>query len=482
MREKKLLVLRTHFGGDINFLISLIEQMCVMAGDCYNFSADEISAAIREIVACFPIYRTYIRADEGLISDEDKKIIIDAIGKAKKNCSLTENVINLNLNIFDLLQSILLLQRQGEKENEFVMRFQQITGPAMAKGDEDTAFYCFNRFIALNEVGGNPAIFGISVDAFHKTMQENAHSKPRSMLATSTHDTKRSEDIRARLVLLSEIPEIWFAAVNEWVAYNEKYHAENVPDRNTQYFLYQNIVGAWPISKERLLSFTKKAAREAKTRTSWYYPDSQYEQKLHNFIEEIFADKKFSSWIDSFAASLTKFGRINSLSQTAIKLTAPGIPDFYQGSELWNISLVDPDNRRPVDLQNNYRLFKEMKSFSVDDVMQRMEEGLPKLWLIYHTLHFRKKNPQLFDRADYFPLMLSGEKKDFGIAFLRGDKVITFVPRLIISLQGNWGDTYLNIIPGNWRNILTGENINGDKIMIADILQKFPVAILTREL
>lgn len=474
LREKKLLVLRNLLGGDVNYLTELVVRIIQQDKLKCNFTRDEIHTAIQELIACFPVYRSYIRAEQRQITATDREIIVDAVKRAQNN-------VKLNSSIFSFLESILLLNYSGKEETEFVMRFQQLTGPAMAKGEEDTAFYCFNRFVALNEVGGDPGIFGISIGDFHRIMQYNAVHFPHSMLATSTHDTKRSEDIRSRLTLLSEMPEAWFDVVKKWIIHNEKHHAVNVPDRNTQYFLYQNLVGAWPIAKERVFSFMEKSVREAKTRTSWFSPNPSYEQKVRSFVDEILEDKEFYSSLKDFVARLIEFGRINSLSQVAIKLTAPGVPDFYQGSELWNFNFVDPDNRRPVDFQLHNRLLQEMKFFSVDEVMARMDEGLPKLWLIYKTLGIRKKNPTLFDNAEYSPLILKGEKAQHGIAFLRGKKVLTFVPRFVISLRGNWEKTYLNIPSGIWRNILTEEYIQGEEVLIADIIKKFPVAILIKE-
>lgn len=475
LREKKLFVLRSLLGGDVNYLVDLLGQICNQEQRCFDFSTEEIRIAIQELIAYFPVYRTYIRAEQQQINNDDKKIIIDVVNSVKIQTKIKAA-------IFDFIQAILLLESTGKIESEFVMRFQQLTGPAMAKGEEDTAFYCYNRFVVLNEVGGDPAKFGISLQDFHQTMMGNVVRQPHSMLATSTHDTKRSEDIRARLVLLSEIPDVWFETVRKWISHNEKYHLENVPDRNTQYFLYQNLVGAWPIAADRILSFIKKAVREAKTNTSWYYPDQFYEDKLYNFIHEILADKDFCASLETFVAPLIKFGRINSLSQVAIKLTAPGVPDFYQGTELWNYNFVDPDNRKPVDLQAHYRLFKAMKLLSIDEIMSRMEEGLPKLWLIYNTLELRKKFPDLFNTADYTPVNLIGEQKKHGVAFLRGNKILTFAPRLQMTVKNEWSETYLDMPVGTWRNILTGEIImNNSHVMVKDIIIKFPVAIFHKE-
>ena len=253
----------------------------------------------------------------------------------------------------------------------------------MAKGVEDTTFYCYNRFVSLNEVGGDPACFGISPEAFHDYCKSTHTSIPHTMLASSTHDTKRSEDVRARLALLSEIPNEWKAAVDGWAENNAQHKKNGAPDRNTEYLLYQTMLGAWPIAPDRLLPYIEKASREAKQQTSWLAPNEEFEHATRAFIEALYNDPKFLKQFESFVTRLVEPGRINSLSQVLLKFTSPGVPDSYQGSELWDLSLVDPDNRRPVDYQLRRKLLCELQKLTVEKIWNRIDEGLPKMWTIF---------------------------------------------------------------------------------------------------
>ena len=474
LREKKLLVLQQLFSPEVNFLTDLL----IKVGRLFTkdeFSRSQVIAVLQTIVACFPRYRTYLDPEKGKINFEEKKIIIWTINAAKKNAP------KINLKLYYFIRDILLLKYSGKNVFDFIFRFQQLTVSVMAKGGEDTALYCYNRFIPLNEVGGNPDKFGSSVKEFHQAMLAANRCYPHAMLTTSTHDTKRSEDVRARLVLLSEIETQWFAAVTEWTRHNENIHAENVPDRNMQYFLYQNLVGVWPFPQERLIAYIIKAAREAKTHTSWFFPNLVYEQKLQHFIEDILADKKFCELFEAFVQPLINAGRINSLSQMVLKFTVPGIPDIYQGSEIWNMSLVDPDNRFPINFKQRMQLFEEMLTFSSKQILQRMDDGMPKLWVTYKLLALRKNFPALFDGTTYFPVALKGQKKQHGIAFLRDEKVLVVVPRLILTLNGNWGNTWLDIPDQPWVNIFTDEKFRGGKIRLSALLNHFPIAVLRIE-
>jgi (1->4)-alpha-D-glucan 1-alpha-D-glucosylmutase len=367
-------------------------------------------------------------------------------------------------------------------ESEFVRRFQQFTGAVMAKGVEDTAFYCFNRLISLNEVGGDPGCFGTSVEAFHEDCLRRQESHPRSMLASSTHDTKRSEDVRARINLLSEIPDEWKSAVDRWAALNEKHKTEQLPDRNSEYFLYQTLVGAWPISLERLLRYMEKACREAKQQTSWQSPNERFESAMRHFVEALCGDQAFLDELQTFVAPLIEPGRINSLSQVLLKLTSPGIPDTYQGSEIWDLSLVDPDNRRPVDYELRRRLLSEIPNLQIEEVWRRNDEGLPKLWTIHHTLRVRRAHASTFqDGAGYRALTGSGAKANHLMAYMRREDVVTMAPRLILGLKGQWCDTSVEIPPGTWRNQLSGAIHKGGRLDVAEVFAPFPVALLTRE-
>jgi (1->4)-alpha-D-glucan 1-alpha-D-glucosylmutase len=362
------------------------------------------------------------------------------------------------------------------------MRFQQLTAPAMAKGVEDTAFYNFHRLISLNEVGGSPDAFGTSAAEFHRRCCETLRRWPRAMLATSTHDTKRGEDVRARLSLLSEIPEQWGAAVRRWFERNGKHRHGDLPDRNAEVLLYQTLAGAWPLSVERAAAYMEKAAREAKAHTSWMHVNPEYEEALQGFVRGILADPEFIADLESFVAPLVAPGRINSLAQTLLKVAAPGVPDFYQGTEIWDLSLVDPDNRRPVDYGLRRRLLEDLeKGMSPEEILARMDEGLPKLWVIRQGLQLRRRRPEPFgQQGAYEPLSLQGERADHAIAFLRGGEVAMVVPRLVIGLGEDWRDTAVELPAGRWRNELTGEETEGGSLRLAELLARFPVALLAR--
>jgi (1->4)-alpha-D-glucan 1-alpha-D-glucosylmutase len=352
----------------------------------------------------------------------------------------------------------------------------------MAKGVEDTAFYCFNRLVALNEVGGDPGRFGVSVEEFHRECAEAQARWPRTMLATSTHDTKRGEDVRARLALLSEIPERWSEAVERWAAINEPHRRGDSPDRNAEYLLYQTLVGAWPITPERVVAYMEKAAREAKAHTSWTDPRPAYEDALRGFILDVLADQRFVADLESFVAALVEPGRITSLAQTLIKLTAPGVPDLYQGTELWTLTLVDPDNRAPVDYGLRRRLLDELDETTAEEVWRRVDEGLPKLWTIRQALGLRRRRPDLFGaRGDYRPMEARGSRARHAVVFMRGEAAITIAPRLVLGLGGHWGDTSLDLPAGRWRNELTGDVVSGGSARLADLLRRFPVALLARD-
>jgi len=351
----------------------------------------------------------------------------------------------------------------------------------MAKGAEDTACYCYNRLVALNEVGGDPGLFGRSVEAFHTACAETQERWPLAMLSTSTHDTKRSEDVRARISLLSEIPGRWDEAVRRWSARNEQYRTGDSPDRNAEYLLYQTLVGAWPIEQERVTAYMLKAAREAKLHTSWTATNAEYERALTDFIAGALADEAFVGDLRAFVDDLTTPGWMTSLSQTLLKLTAPGVPDIYQGCDLWDLSLVDPDNRRPVDYDLRRRLLSELEGLSPEEIWARRDVGLPKLWLIRQALGVRRDHPQAFGaRGAYEPLKAQGAKAAHVVAFMRGSAVITVAPRLVIGLGGDWADTTLDLPEGRWRDALTGDTRDGGSLALAEALRRFPLALFVK--
>jgi (1->4)-alpha-D-glucan 1-alpha-D-glucosylmutase len=429
--------------------------------------------AIRELVACFTVYRTYVVPERNEITDEDVQYVSEAIGAAKAHRP------ELDPELFDFMADVLLLRVRGALESEFVMRFQQFTSPAMAKGVEDTVFYNFNRLISLNEVGGDPGRFGVCLDQFHAFCSDTQQSHPHAMLASSTHDTKRSEDVRARITLLSEIPERWEEAVKRWAAVNEKYKKNKMPGRNTEWFLYQTMLGAWPIDTDRLLPYMQKAMREAKADTNWLTPNEEFEEAMKFFLEAIYKDVEFMQDFERFVNDLIEPGRTNSLSQVLLKLTSPGIPDFYQGTELWDLSLVDPDNRRPVDYKLRRKLLGELPHLSASEVLRRSNEGLPKLWTIHHTLRLRREKPDAFgDEGAYIPLRASGKAADHVIGYLRGDNVAVLAPRLVLKLNGEWADTSIPLPERRWKNQFTGQTLDGGHVPAKQMFREFPVALL----
>ena len=443
VHDKKHLVLRDILGSDLNRLTALFVDICEGQRRHRDYTRHELHEALREVIACFPVYRTYVRAKTEVVTDEDARIIDQSIDDAKKNRP------DIDDDLFNFFRDILLLRVRGELETELVMRFQQLTGPVMAKGVEDTAFYCFNRLISLNEVGGDPARFGSSIDKFHAACRQAQLRWPRAMLASSTHDTKRSEDVRARINLLSEIPEVWSQSVYRWAQMNERYRCDNLPDRNAEYLLYQTLVGAWPIETERVIAFMEKASREAKVHTSWTNPNPAYDTALRGFIDAVLTSADFVADLEQFVTPLLEPGRINSLAQTLLKLTAPGIPDLYQGTELWDLSLVDPDNRRPVDYAVRKQFLGEIKNMSPEKVWNRIDDGLPKLWVIHKTLKLRNDKQLFAPAAGYREILARGAKSDHVIAFTRGERTITVVPRLNIKRAGSWVDTQLKYRPGD---------------------------------
>ena len=474
-RDKKHRVLRDLLGSDVNRLTALLTEICESHRDQRDYTRHDVLRAIREVVACFPVYRTYIVPARDEITGDDKHYTDIAIESAK------ENRPEIDADLFDFMRDILLLRVRGSLESEFVMLFQQFCGPAMAKGVEDTTFYCYNRLVSLNEVGGDPGRFGVSLADFHGFCGAAQNSHPRTMLASSTHDTKRSEDLRVRISLLSEMPILWNETLLRWSAANEKYKAEGLPDRNTEYLLYQTMIGAWPISTDRLWPYMEKACREAKQRTNWLSPNEQFEAAAKAFVEAVYRDRKFLKDFEKFVDRLVEPGRINALSQTLLKFTAPGIPDTYQGEELWDLSLVDPDNRRPVDYELRRRLLAELPGLNVENVWARIEEGIPKLWTTYHALRARWAHRAAFgDAGTYRPLAGRGAKAKHLVGFERGEQIAVIVPRLVWQLEGNWENTTCELSSGAWCNVLTQEKVTGPVVQLASLLKRFPVALLTK--
>ncbi len=483
--EKKISVTQEGLGSDVNRLTSLFVEICEANRDRRDYTRAEVRRAIREVAACFAVYRTYVVPEREEITDEDKEYITQATECAK------QQRLDIDADLFDFLRDVLTMVVTGKQESEFVLRFQQFTGPVMAKGVEDTAFYCYDRLTGMNEVGSDPGRNGLSVDEFHAYCAKMQATHPLTMTTLSTHDTKRSDDVRARLAVLSEIPGRFNSTLQRWSRMNSAFRTKKpgsiaMPDRNTEYLYYQTLIGAWPLPMDRAQAYMLKAVREAKQQTSWVANHKDFEDALRMFIELTLNYAPFLREMNQFVARVQDAGRVNSLTQTLLKYTAPGMPDLYQGGELWDLSLVDPDNRRPVDYGLRKRLLCELKQMTGNDVaaqvMMRADEGLPKMWTIHKALEVRRERPDCFDvEAEYTPVEVDGAKHDHVIAYLRGEDVVTVVPRLTVKLDESWKDTIVVLPKGRWRNRLTGGIVAGGVIPMKMLLKDFPVALLVRE-
>lgn len=470
--DKKIAVEQEALGSDVNRLTSLFVDICESNRDQRDFTRAEIRRAIREVGACFSVYRTYVVPERNEIVEEDRLRIERATESAKRNRT------DIDGGLFDFMRDVLTLKVMGKLEAEFVNRFEQFTGPVMAKGVEDTAFYCWNRLVAMNEVGGDPDCDGFNLEHFHAYQAKMQETFPATMTTLSTHDTKRSDDVRARMVVLSEMPDAFAEAVRRWSAHNARHRRGDQIDPGTEWFLYQTLVGAWPISGERLRGYMEKAMREAKVRTSWVAHNEEYEGALNVYVDSLLGDREFIADLEGFVQDVVPAGRVNSLAQTLMKYTAPGVPDMYQGGELWDFSLVDPDNRRPVDYAVRSKLLAEMNGMDMKQVMARADEGLPKLWVVHQALQLRKEHPEWFGAsAAYLPVTAEGAQSERVIAYRRGECVITVAPRW--SYVGKaWAETVIEVPEGRWKNRLTGADVEGGRARVSELLDEFPVALL----
>jgi len=522
----KKLILKVALASELTVLANLLIKIALANRYTCDFTLNSLRSALAEIISSFPIYRTYV--SDGEVSDEDRRYVERAVAAAKKRSNAAD------LSVFDFIQHMLLVEVSGSDAGwykqavlRFAMKFQQVTAAVMAKGLEDTAFYRYNRLLSLNEVGGNPSRFGTSVEEFHRANQERLASWPDSMLSSSTHDSKRSEDVRARINVLSEIPIEWQLHLRRWRDWNrgKKRVLEGIPapTRNDEYLLYQTLVGVWPTNSvddagwgkfvERIEQYMLKAAREAKEHTSWANTDADYEDALSHFIRTILerTDKnRFLSDIRDFQQRISRLGLLNSLSQTLLKLTSPGVPDIYQGNELFEFSLVDPDNRQPVDYTRRREMLRQFLGADSSpqslqpqprDLLTNADNGGAKLYLTWKTLNIRKKEAALFQRGEYIPLNTNGQNANNVIAFARqheGRTAIVAVPRLCALLgeaqvaawdETVWADTLVEIPDSKascYHNVFTGECIlaSGDQpqhLPVAQLFRNFPVALLLSE-
>ena len=468
-RRARIEVIDGLLASERDRLVSLAVRMVEGEPTLRDVTARELKDAITELLASYPVYRTYARPGQPSsavdVAHADAAFAAAAVGQP-----------DVDRRVWEALRSALLLERTGPVEVELAVRFQQTSGAVMAKGLEDTLFYRHARLLALNEVGGAPDRFGVSLDELHQSLTT---ARPRSLLATSTHDTKRGEEVRARLFVLSELPQLWAEVVKRWSERAGRYRTGALVDRPTEYLIWQTLVGAWPLSVERARAYLEKATREAKQHTSWLKPNPAYEAAVGAFAEGVLGDVELSTELAEFVASIDPAAQRTSLSRTMIKLTAPGVPDIYQGTELWETSLVDPDNRRPVDYGVRRALLQRARDASPEVALRGAGEGLPKLWLIHRVLHARKRRPDWFEGA-YRRIAVEGDEAERVIAFGRGEDLIVLAPRWT-ARPVNWGATHFELPPGVWDDVLTAEVFDGGGAFFVErAWARFPVALLAR--
>jgi (1->4)-alpha-D-glucan 1-alpha-D-glucosylmutase len=479
----KLQVMTGTLAAEVERLTGLLARVTDHVRRQRDFTRGQLREALREILAAFGVYRSYGYPGRP-VSEADAGHVAAAVAGARRRRP------DLDAELTGFIGELLTGEYEGSAETDFAVHFAQVSAPVMAKGVEDTAFYRYHVLVSLCEVGGDPGTFGRPVAQFHARMAAAARQWPQSMLTLSTHDTKRSADVRARISLLAEQPEAWQRAVSGWAAHNDKHKTGGWPDRDAEYMLYQNLAGAWPVDQARAGAFLAKAVREAKVHTSWIDPDPAYDDAAQAFVTGILADPEFVTSLEEFLAGqrLVERGRVSSLAQTTLLLTCPGVPDIYQGAELWDLSLVDPDNRRPVDFGARERLLAALEDAGPREALARMDEGGPKLWLIHRVLAHRAHAPQAFaPGSGYEPLPVSGAKADHVVAFTRSGGLAVVVPRLVARLgggpwgQGAWGDTAVTLPAGRWRDVLTGEAVAGGTAEVETLLRWFAVTVLAPE-
>jgi len=525
VHDKKFLIMQVALSSELHMLAHQLDRLSEKNRWSRDFTLNSLRHALREAIACFPVYRSYIRCGEAVL-ERDRHYVERAVAHARRRNPM------LSPSLFDFVRNMILLRYQeaaseGEQaaQCQFVGKFQQVTAPVMAKGLEDTAYYVFNRLLSLNEVGGDPGQFGISPEMFHRHNQERRQHSPYALSATATHDTKRGEDARARLNVLSEMPQEWRRRLSRWSRLNKRHldqrEGMTAPDRNDEYLFYQALIGAWPLESfsremyaefvQRMQAYMQKATHEAKVHTSWINPDPAYDKAIEQFVARVLDENANKVFLQDFRESqktISHFGSFNSLAQTLLKIASPGVPDLYQGTELWDFSLVDPDNRRPVDYELRRRMLDELRQLDQNGVelsqvarqlVEKKEDGRIKLYVSWRALRFRRDHPRLFAEGEYIPAVAEGPAQKHVVAFARrhhDENALVCVPRLIAQLLGKqqalplgaevWSNTILPLAGGtrHYRNLFTGETLaaidwNGaPALRLADILANFPVALL----
>jgi (1->4)-alpha-D-glucan 1-alpha-D-glucosylmutase len=520
--QSKKLIMHDALASEVNVLTHLLSEISSNDRRARDFTLKTLRDSIRETIASFPVYRTYID-ERGEYTERDERYIDYAIRKAKRrNPGMAERV-------FDFLRDTLLLEGGRLDETTyrrklyFALKFQQLTGPVMAKGLEDTVCYVYNRFVSVNEVGGSPKHFGTSLSEFHEANLKRAERWPASMLATSTHDTKRSEDVRARLNVLSELPKLWsaFVARARRMNRNKKITISDgrvVPDGNEEYLLYQTLVGMWPLKVEsrvrgeligRVQDYMTKAVHEAKVNLSWVNPNPEYVEALRKFVAVILTERargrSFVPLLEDFLQPIAYFGAINSLAQKALKLASPGNPDIYQGTELWDFSLVDPDNRRPIDFSLRKQLASELRLASTDllrlcrDMLETWKDGRIKMWITMRGMEFRREHPMLFQKGSYRPLEASDlnrhicvfarmyedhDRRDFALIATPRFACTLMAGKSVPPLEHAWDDAAIRLpqgAPDEFENIFTGERVtaNDRVVLCRELFKNFPVCMLS---
>jgi len=515
--EKKRVITSSSMASEINMLAQRLNRISETNRRTRDFTLNELRRALVEFVANFPVYRTYV-APGCPVDDRDRQYVETTVRRARRRSPVTDP------SIFDFLRDVILLRfpdglsaAEQAEWLEFTLKLQQVTGPVTAKALEDTAFYVYDRLVSLNEVGGDPREFGTAPQAFHELNARRLERWPGSLAATSTHDTKRSEDVRVRIAALTEAPRDWRALLARWARQNRRFRAEvdgePAPDRNDEILLYQTLVGtfpepapkpdtdAWRTYAGRVTSYMQKAIREAKVHTSWTNVDAEYEEAVRRFVEGILASPEFMESFAPFARRIAAAGRLSSLAQVALKLASPGPCDVYQGSELWDLSLVDPDNRRPVDFACRAKLLDELRRRVAEGPSERaalarevsqpdaLLDGRAKLLLLREGLRLRRDDPDLFLRGDYVPLAAEGAHADRVVAFARRlDRraLVCVVPRRALGILDQAGgapwEGRVALPQGFPRDLLdavTGaRRRQGGQLDLADLFGGFPVALL----
>lgn len=498
-------VLEEMFANAVNQLGSRLAELVAADRRWRDFTRHELTVAIREIMAGMRVYRIYRRMNAECRPEDAREIELACTEALRRNT-------NRDAQPFEFVRDVLIGRYPPATAAElyqrrlwrWVLTFQQYTGAVMAKSVEDTAFYVYNRFIALNEVGGHPADFGGTVSEFHAANSRRRDTAPHSMLATATHDTKFGEDVRARLYVLSELPDEWADWVAEWREFNARHKTDLdgriAPDANEEYRLYQTLLGCWPTDlvdpdeafRTRIREHVRKAVNEAKVNTHWLHPDGAWLEAGDRFVDAILSPIDGRAFLASFrpkAQRVARLGLVNSLAQVVLKTTSPGMPDFYQGCEGWSLTLVDPDNRQLIDWSGPERTATEIARTSWIELLRGWKDGRIKVRLTRELLRFRRDHLALFQQGDYEPLMASGLFAENVIGFRRqtaGAQLVVAVPRLTAALGAPplglvWEDTAMTLPAGTWRDVLTGaEWAGGETVRLSALFGVLPLAVLHR--